>query len=106
MEQRLYEQKITFDRIFDQSPVGIGVSFNSFPTNDELNPYFKVNPSFEKILGYSKEEVRKLGWAYITHPEDLERTLNYSPNCKRVKSIIIPLKSDLSNRTRVLYGFI
>ncbi len=75
MEQRLYEQKITFDRIFDQSPVGIGVSFNSFPTNDELNPYFKVNPSFEKILGYSKEEVRKLGWAYITHPEDLEPDL-------------------------------
>ena len=75
MEHRLYEQKITFDRIFDQSPVGIGVSFNSFPTNDELNPYFKVNPSFEKILGYSKEEVRKLGWAFITHPEDLEPDL-------------------------------
>lgn len=76
MTQRINEQKLTFDLIFDQSPIGIGISFNSYPTHDELNPYFKVNPAFEQIIGRTKEEMRKLGWAYITHPEDLSEDLN------------------------------
>ncbi len=36
--------------------------------------FLKVSPSCEGILGYTVDEVRKLGWANLVHPDDAERT--------------------------------
>ncbi len=34
----------------------------------------KVNPAWETILGYKTEELLKMGWTTLVHPDDVERT--------------------------------
>ncbi len=36
--------------------------------------FIKVSPSCEKILGYTVDEIFKLGWAKLVHPDDAKRT--------------------------------
>jgi len=36
--------------------------------------FLKVNPSWEKILGYTEKELLDLGWTKLVHPDDVERT--------------------------------
>jgi PAS domain S-box-containing protein len=36
--------------------------------------FLRVNPAWEKVLGYTQEELLELGWAKLIHPDDLERT--------------------------------
>lgn len=77
LEQELHDQGITFEMIFNQVPVGIAVSYNKEAISAGLNRFFSVNPAFEKITGGTKEELMRLGWASITHPDDLEEDLRY-----------------------------
>lgn len=70
-EQQLYEQGRTFDIIFDQAPIGIAISYNQEPIADGWNERLELNPMFEKITGRSAGELSRLGWASITHPDDL-----------------------------------
>lgn len=63
--------------IFDQAPIGIGLYFGSKPFDPQANVPPLINPMYEKITGRSKEELMKLGWAQITHPEDLEKNLEF-----------------------------
>lgn len=78
LEQKLHEQEITFDMIFNKAPVGIAISYSSEAVLAEQNNYFSINRVFEKITGRTKEELIKLGWAKITHPDDLKEDLkNY-----------------------------
>lgn len=65
-------QGLTFDAIFNQSPIGITVSHSLGPLNEDD---FIVNPVFEEFTGRNKSELAKLGWANITHPDDLELDL-------------------------------
>lgn len=78
-EQKLCEQGLTFDTIFNQAPIGIAISKNieQFETNKK--GYTSINPMFEKITGRSLEEIIDLGWENITHPDDLEADIyNFS----------------------------
>ncbi len=36
--------------------------------------FLKVSPSCERILGYTVDEILKLGWANLVHPDDVEYT--------------------------------
>ena len=56
-----------FENIFNLSPDMMGI----FTIEGEL---IRVNPSWEKILGYKTEELLKIGWAKLVHPDDVERT--------------------------------
>ncbi|MCH7733303.1 MAG: transporter substrate-binding protein, partial [Candidatus Marinimicrobia bacterium] len=53
--------------IFNLSPDMVGV----FTTEGEL---IKVNPAWEKVLGYKIEELLKLDWSKLIHPDDVEKT--------------------------------
>ncbi len=75
-EQKLYEQSVTLDAIFHQAPVGIAISYSSEPFMEESNNITSINSKFEQITGRSKEELLKLGWAKITHPDDLHEDIN------------------------------
>ena len=83
LEQKLHEQGLTVETIFNQAPIGIAVSHNYETLTEEQNRYFNVNPMFEKISGRNKEELLRLGWAGITHPDDLEEDVE---NYKRLKA--------------------
>ncbi|MCK9548014.1 MAG: EAL domain-containing protein [Sphaerochaeta sp.] len=67
------ERAERFDAIFGQAPIGITISHGLSPGNTVIDEILTVNPRFEEIVGYSKEQLLRLGWSGITHPEDLER---------------------------------
>ena len=71
------EQSITMEKIFNQIPVGVAVSFCKDVIPAESNQYFDINPAFEFITGRTRDELRQLGWAAITHPDDLDHNLQY-----------------------------
>jgi len=77
IEQKLQEQRVTFDTIFDQAPIGIAISYGSDPSNDIEDLDTQINSMVERITGRTREELISLGWAKITHPDDLEKDLEY-----------------------------
>lgn len=78
LEQKVHEQETTFDKIFNQVPIGIAILHGSDPFDTNSNLDMQVNPMFEQITGRTKEELIKLGWSKITHPDDLREDMkNY-----------------------------
>lgn len=76
-QQNLLRQMRIYDAIFEQAPIGIAISFNADVQPAEGPDTFRINPMYEKITGRSKEELRRVGWASITHPDDIEENLRY-----------------------------
>ena len=64
-KQKKAEEEL--ENIFNLSPVMIGV----FTPEGAL---LKVNPIWERILGYSIDEVLKMNWRDLVHPDDVEPT--------------------------------
>ncbi|NLC77233.1 MAG: EAL domain-containing protein [Clostridia bacterium] len=89
LEQQLDTQKLTFDTIFKQAPIGIAISHNCYPQHSN-EAMVRINPIYEQITGRTKEELIALGWAKITHPDDVEEDVN---NFKRLKAGEIKLYS-------------
>lgn len=78
LADKVADQEITFDVIFNQAPIGIAISFSAFEGDNIDNEKCQINPMYEEITGRTKEELIILGWANITHPDDLEEDLkNY-----------------------------
>lgn len=82
-ELKLDVQGLTFDTIFLQAPIGIAISHNSEPFFPDTDNEVQINPEFEKITGRTKEELEKLGWARITHPDDVAYDMQ---NFKKLQS--------------------
>lgn len=64
-ELQLKKSELLFEAIFEQAPIGIAV-VNNYTFLSEMNSMF------EKILGRTKEELAKLDWIDITHPDDIK----------------------------------
>ncbi len=75
-KQYLNDESV-FNAIFNQAPIGIAISFDINPFSPDNDEIIIINPMFEQITGRTKEELLKLGWAKITHPDDLEKEINY-----------------------------
>ena len=82
LRKQLEEQTLTFDMLFEQAPIGIAISYNCDPCQSGC-ANAKINSKFELITGRTKEELISLGWARITHPDDLEEDMN---NFKKLQS--------------------
>ena len=52
--------------VFENSAIGVALT-------DMNGRFFAVNPVYEKMLGFSEEELQKLSFFDITHEEDLEQ---------------------------------
>ncbi|MDA0240707.1 MAG: PAS domain S-box protein [Proteobacteria bacterium] len=61
-------QDSLLEQLFQNSGIGITVT-------DADGRFVRVNPEVEKFLGYSADELLKLSVFDITHPDDLDRTL-------------------------------
>lgn len=64
--EALQASEVKFRDVFDQSLVGKSITLPS--------GYVMVNDSFAYMLGYSVEEMSRLKWQEITHPEDIGLT--------------------------------
>jgi PAS domain S-box-containing protein len=65
-EEALLESEDKFKYIFDHSLVGKSITLPS----GEIN----VNRAFSEMLGYKPEELKKMNWADISYPADIELT--------------------------------
>lgn len=72
LEHKLDEQIQTFDLIFSQAPIGIAISQE---LKYSKKPVLRINSMFERITGRTKEELERLGWEKITHPDDLKEDI-------------------------------
>ncbi|HYE83544.1 MAG TPA: HD domain-containing phosphohydrolase [Clostridia bacterium] len=68
--EKLGEKEELFRTIYEQSPLGI--SFGNY-NSDILD----TNSMFEKIVGRSREELAVLSWTGITHPDDIQKDMDY-----------------------------
>ena len=72
----------TFDMLFNQAPIGIAIAYDPDPEAPNKN-IVRINSVYEQITGRSKEELVSLGWAKITHPDDLDKDLD---NFRKLRS--------------------
>ena len=64
-----------YHSLFDQTPVGTAImNDKNFVSQSEFGD-FSINPMFETILGRNAQELAKVTWTEITHPEDLKADL-------------------------------
>jgi PAS domain S-box-containing protein len=64
-EAALRESEERFRRVFEQSPLGMATA--------DLNGRFReVNPALSHMLGYAAEDLTRLSYLDIVHPDDLE----------------------------------
>lgn len=70
MSKKLKDSELLFRNVFEQSPIGIAVV-------DTKSQSTAINPSFEKILGRTKEEINSVNWTTFTHPDDVQKDLDY-----------------------------
>lgn len=67
-EKELRESRKDFQRYFNMGMVGMAVTSAD-------KGWIEVNDRVCQIFGYSKDELNKLTWADITHPDDLDANL-------------------------------
>jgi len=82
LEQQIYKRKSherdsIFEAIFQQAPIGIAISYSIDPSMEDKDELFRINPVYEQITGRKQEELLKLGWMEITHPDDLAEELRH-----------------------------
>ncbi|MEA5078039.1 MAG: PAS domain S-box protein [Anaerolineaceae bacterium] len=67
-----------FRELFEQSPIGICFI-------DQNEKFLNINPALLTMLGYSKEELLSKTMIDITHPEDVNKSINCSPKSDKKK---------------------
>lgn len=76
LSEKLVLDEALYHSIFDQAPIGIAIVNNkSFVSQSEYG-HMAINPMFERILGWESDELSKLNWTEITHPDDLQADLD------------------------------
>lgn len=82
-EEKLQEQQVLFEALFQQAPIGIAFLYGNETSEANNGFVYRINPVFEFITGRTQAEIIKLGWESITHPDDLEEDLR---NFRKLKS--------------------
>lgn len=77
--RKIFNTETEFKAIFDQAPVGI------VRVDSNTGTFIDVNKEYCKLVGYSEEELKKMTFKEITHPEDLEEDLKNMENLKSQK---------------------
>jgi PAS domain S-box-containing protein len=62
-EEKLKESEAKLRLMIEQSPLGVCM-------NDLDGTFVSANPAYEKLIGYTEEELQKLTFFDITHPDD------------------------------------
>ena len=71
-EEALQLSEQRFKKVFNEAPMGIALI-------ESLTGIIKeVNPMFAKISGRSIDEMKHIDWMSITHPDDVQKNLDYT----------------------------
>lgn len=73
LDERTKDSSLTLYTILEQAPMGIVLSYTDLPSWNIGKEPAVINSMFEKITGRSRKELLQLGWAAITHPEDVQK---------------------------------
>lgn len=75
LNQRLALDEALYRTAFEQAPIGVAiVEDKRFISQADFSRY-TINPMFQSILGRSTEDLVKVSWTEITHPDDLQEDL-------------------------------
>ncbi len=69
--RELKESEQRFRTIFEQAPLGIGL------TNSKTGVIDRLNPKYAEIVGRNPSEMDHIDWMSITHPDDIQEDLNF-----------------------------
>ena len=67
-EQTLRDSEERFRNAFESAPFGMCLSALD-------GTFLQVNSALCEMLGYPEEELLRMGWAHLTHPDDLKASL-------------------------------
>ncbi|NOQ16604.1 MAG: EAL domain-containing protein [Methyloprofundus sp.] len=70
LERVLEQSEKRYRTIFNDAPLGIAV------IDSLTGQIYEVNPSYEKTVGRSEEELKTINWMKITHPDDVQEDLD------------------------------
>ena len=73
LETEPKENDTFFLRIFEDGPIGMAIVSPDFG-------FLKVNPKFCEMLGYTQEELYRVKFPEITHPDDIDRCVKSAEN--------------------------
>jgi len=76
LEQKLDESNLTLETILNQAPIGMAIFFDDMFLYNKDDALPIINPMLEQITGRTKEEILRLGWTQITHPEDIQKDID------------------------------
>lgn len=71
LENRLSENEALFQTVFEQAPIGISITRKGGNPNASIMDGSSVNQAYLDILGRNRDELAKLRWMDITHPDDV-----------------------------------
>ncbi|WP_339886865.1 PAS domain S-box protein [uncultured Flavobacterium sp.] len=74
---KLVTSEIKFKTIFDQAALGIA------NIDSTTGKFIEINENFCELLGYSESEMKNKDFQSITHPDDLDKDLEYIKNIER-----------------------
>ena len=84
-EEKLREQEGIFHAIFEQSPIAIAIS-------DPKGTILRANPAFERLLGYSAEEIEGRSVLELTEADGLERESDMFMGAFRDKKNLVTME--------------
>jgi PAS domain S-box-containing protein len=70
-EEDLKKSEINYRTIFEEAPLGIA------SVDASNGKFLSMNSIFQKIIGRSENELKKLEWMKLAHPDDLPIILEY-----------------------------
>lgn len=68
-EEQLRESEFRFSKLYENGPFGMAMVDSQFR-------FKKVNPAFSAMMGYTEDELQKLTFKDITHPDDVSKDLS------------------------------
>jgi two-component system, cell cycle sensor histidine kinase and response regulator CckA len=89
-EEALRESEERFRKVFEQGPIGVAMLSLDYR-------WVSVNAKLCEMLGYSEDELVKLTFVDVTHPDDINEDLDKS---KRLLSGEIPVKKTVKRYIR------
>ncbi|MFH2092180.1 MAG: PAS domain S-box protein [Pseudomonadota bacterium] len=75
-QEKLQTTENLFRRTFNQAPIGAAMVSLDFK-------FLRVNQELCRIVGYGAEDLLKIGFLDITHPDDLEKDVQYAQDLKK-----------------------